>query len=556
MIPINLNNFLLGARDSGYTLSDGAAEIIDNSIQANSSYVDIHTVSNDKKVEALLYVDNGNGMCMSTLHNYLVIGESSTFLSDHGLGKYGVGAKLSAYNIGQRIDVWSRKAGTDKYMHTYYDLQEVADSDSIVPIHKPEYKDLPSNIAFMVREDANTIVQWSKLDKFPKKSFNSVKSELTTSLGRIFREYIYHGLELSFNGVKIKAFDPSMQLKGTYNDEILTKAYFPDLKANQIKHFEPTFICENEVLMERDGDVATLTVTLMPEEVTRKPKMGADSLARALRLRSNQGCVSFVRSHREVEYALIPNLFGRAVIAEDRFITVTVSFTPKFDSDFDVRTVKTGVMPKGALRDILQEKLKQYIPIASKLLRQRWKNKEMALDFEAIEMAVERMNLLMNKSSKASAKKSSPIDLANKQVELIKLASEIGIKQSSSNQYLERKSSRPFVLERVKGFNNNINDFLEFTFNQDQVIIRVNEDHNIYKEIWGPLHELASLKKGELNPLINPSETARLSLNALNLMLIAFGRQQMLSPVENFESSMSGWSEQLDRLIYQVFKDM
>ncbi len=550
MLPMNLNNFLLGSRDSGYSLSDGVAEIIDNSIQANCSYVDIQTISNKKKVEAILYADNGKGMDFETIFNYLVIGQSSTFLATSGIGKYGVGAKLSAYNIGLRIDVWSRPEGSKEYMHTYYDLDEVAKSDSVVEIREPEYSELPPEVSAMMPSDANTIVRWSKLDKFPKKSFNSIKSELTTNLGRIFRTYIYHGLKLTFNGSEIKAFDPSMQLKGTYNDEILTKAY--DGEDAKIRHFEPTFICQNEVLMERDGDVATLTVTVMPKEVTRKPGMGGDSLARALKLKSNQGNVSFVRSHREVGYALIPNLFGRAVVAEDRFIAVSVEFTPKFDKDFDVRIIKRGVEPQGSLRDILQEKLKAYIPIASKVLRQQWNSQEMDVDFEAIEQAVERMNILIAKSPEAT-KDASPVMVAQKQLELMKLASEIGLDHDASQNYLERKCSRPFVLERVKSLGANGSDFLDFTFNQDQVIIRVNESHNVYKKVWAPLHEISKLSKDELE-LVNPGETAKHSLEALNLMLIAFGRQQALLPVQNFNSSMSGWSEQLDRLIYQVAK--
>lgn len=550
MLPMNLNNFLLGSRDSGYTLSDGVAEIIDNSIQANCSYVDIQTVSNKKKVEAILYADNGNGMDFHTIFNYLVIGQSSTFLSTTGIGKYGVGAKLSAYNIGLRIDVWSRPAGTEQYMHTYYDLDEVAQSDSVVEIREPVYTELPSDIASMMPSDANTIVRWSKLDKFPKKSFNSVKSELTTNLGRIFRTYIFHGLKLTFNGSEIKAFDPSMQLKGTYNDEILTKAY--DGENAKIRHFEPTYICQNEPIFERDGDLVTLTVTVMPKEVTRKPGMGGDSLARALKLKSNQGHVSFVRSHREIGYALIPNLFGRAIVAEDRFISVEVAFSPKFDRDFGTRIIKRGVEPEGALRDILQEKLKAYIPIASKVLRQQWNSQEMDIDFEAIEQAVERMNILIAKSPEAT-KDASPIKAAEKQVELMKLASEIGLDSAASQSYLERKGSRPFVLERVKSLGVTGSDFLDFTFSQDQVIIRVNESHNVYKKVWGPLHEISKLSKDELE-LVNPGETAKHSLDALNLMLIAFGRQQALAPVQNFDASMSGWSEQLDRLIYQVAK--
>ncbi|CAH1587830.1 ATP-binding protein [Vibrio jasicida] len=550
MLPMNLNNFLLGSRDSGYSLSDGVAEIIDNSIQANCSYVDIQTISNKKKVEAILFADNGKGMDFETIFNYLVIGQSSTFLATSGIGKYGVGAKLSAYNIGLRIDVWSRPEGSKEYMHTYYDLDEVAKSDSVVEIREPEYSELPPEVSAMMPSDANTIVRWSKLDKFPKKSFNSIKSELTTNLGRIFRTYIYHGLKLTFNGSEIKAFDPSMQLKGTYNDEILTKAY--DGEDAKIRHFEPTFICQNEVLMERDGDVATLTVTVMPKEVTRKPGMGGDSLARALKLKSNQGNVSFVRSHREVGYALIPNLFGRAVVAEDRFLAVSVEFSPKFDKDFDVRIIKRGVEPQGSLRDILQEKLKAYIPIASKVLRQQWNSQEMDVDFEAIEQAVERMNILIAKSPEAT-KDASPVMVAQKQLELMKLASEIGLDHDASQNYLERKCSRPFVLERVKSLGANGSDFLDFTFNQDQVIIRVNESHNVYKKVWAPLHEISKLSKDELE-LVNPGETAKHSLEALNLMLIAFGRQQALLPVQNFNSSMSGWSEQLDRLIYQVAK--
>ncbi|MEZ9699013.1 ATP-binding protein [Vibrio sp. 10N.261.46.E12] len=530
--PINIRQFLISARDAGYELAEGFSEIVDNAIQAQASRIDILIEEKNGEVNAVYFCDNGTGMDAVTLRKYLRLGESGSWLSDKGISKYGVGAKMSAYNTGLRIDAYSRKPGESDLLHTHYDLEELMAADEACDIPEPT-PSVPNLLTLPA--DANTIISWSKLDKWPTQRLSTVTTNLHYELGRIFRKFINMGLKLTLNGQDIKSFDPTLQLSGTLNDEILSKSYLGE--DAPLKHFGPTFICQNEPLMEVDGEVATLTVVLAPEEVTRRAGMGGDALAKALKLKSNQGNVSFLRSGREIGYSNIPGGFGRGVLAEDRFISIEVSFSPKFDTHFGTRMVKRGVEAKGTMRKILKEKLKIYVGVANKMLRQRWDDAPTSVDFDQVEVAVERLETLFNKTAALTGNQE---DQQNKMRRLVELATESGLTDDEVNDYCNRKIERPFILNQVSNLPHNT--FLDFEQNADQTIIRVNEEHSIFRTVWKPLYEVTQATDDDLK-LLNPADTAKFSLQSLNLMLIAFAR---------IELSTDEWAEELNHLIDQV----
>ena len=64
-------------------------------------------------------------MGLDVLHHYPQIGYSTRYMSNATIGKYGVGAKLAALNYSERLDVWSRTATDQPWLHVYFDLHEV-----------------------------------------------------------------------------------------------------------------------------------------------------------------------------------------------------------------------------------------------------------------------------------------------------------------------------------------------------------------------------------------------------------------------------------------------
>lgn len=546
MLPVDIKYSLLSNRDAGYSLTEAVSEVADNAIQARADYFHINTLSSGKTVTDIFFSDNGIGMAAdTTLHAYLIQGRSSSWMADTGIGKYGIGAKAAAFCQCKRITVYSRLKGTDQFYMTYYDLDDVMASDDVLEIPTPVACELPPAIALKTASDANTVVVWSKLDRWPKRSFNAVMGDLKHELGRMFRNFIASGFGIIIGDEKIRHFDPTFQLEGSFNEEILSHYY--NGEQAPISRFEPQYFTEEFVLAERDGDKATLTVTLAPEQVTRSAGMGGDKLARSLKLKNNQGKISYMRSGREVDYSLFHMAFDRAVLAEDRFIGIQINFSPKFDEDFKIKTVKRGVEPQGQMRDRIREALKNFVSAANKTLRRRWKGEGASVDFEATEKAVESLEKFLNVADAEMKGAQSAEQAALRASKLLTLAREIGI--SNEEEFVTSKANRPLII--VETDNIFGDHLLDFEFENNQVVIRINKTHAVYKTVWLPMAKISSMSAAELE-LLDPAMTAKHSLESLNMMLFSFAKYQQKHQIENFDEVMNGWTSELQSLLKQV----
>lgn len=551
MLPINISQFLISMRDSGYGLTEAISEVIDNSIEAGSSFCSIKTISNTNKVSSLAFADDGLGMTQEELHHYLVLGDSSRYLSNKTIGKYGVGAKIASYSLCMRIDAYSRKEGTNVFYHTFYDLELLSNHGHSLEISKPQPTSLPDELKDIYPENVNTVIVWSKFDRWPQKSFNHVINEIKTDVGRIFRKYIHSGYQVLINDEPCIHFDPTGQLDHGYSDQILTKAYDGDDAT--VRHFEPLFIKKNHILAEikaDDGSVetATLSVTLLNPAITRKAGMGGDSLARALKLKFGEGKISYMRNFREVGYSSFHSAFGRQVRSEDRFLGIEVNFSAHFDEEFGTKMVKRGIEPKGKIKEALQAALKEYTKIGIDHLMQRWRSNgsDVDVDFESIEIAVERLNQLFTPKSGGQLSDEGSQEKYN---ELLKLGFQLGLNETESRTYADRKASRPFVLEVVETLADG--QLLDFTITDQHVVIRISRSHSIYKTVWQPLTVISKLNKQELEN-VNASSTASHALESLNLMIISFAKQHVSTPNSDFKTYIDDWSKNLEKLIKHI----
>ncbi|KJG37730.1 hypothetical protein UA32_12285 [Photobacterium angustum] len=551
MLPINISQFLISMRDSGYGLTEAIAEVIDNAIEAGSSFCSVKTLSHNNKVSRLAFADDGLGMTREELHKYLVLGESSRYLSHKTIGKYGVGAKAAAYSSCKRIDAYSRKEGTSVFYHTYYDLDLLRNNGHPLEITEPQPTKLPLELKGLFPNDVNTIIVWSKFDRWPQKSFNHVINEIKSDVGRIFRKYIHGGYKVFINNDSCIHFDPTGQLDNSYTDQILTRAY--DGEEEPIRHFEPLFIKKNHILAEIETDegnveTATLTVTLLNPAITRKAGMGGDSLARALKLKFGEGKISYLRNFREVGYSSFHSAFGRQVRSEDRFLGIEVNFSAHFDEHFSTKMVKRGIEPKGFVKDALQAALKEYTKIAIDHLMQRWRSHstDVDVDFDSIEIAVERLNQLFTPNAGGLLSKEGTQEKYN---ELLKLGSQLGLNKNESKTYADRKANRPYVLEVVQSLTDG--QLLDFTLTDQHVVIRINRSHSVYKTVWQPLTVISKLSKQELEN-VNASITASHALESLNLMIISFAKQHVNSPDGDFKTYIDDWSLNLEKLITHI----
>lgn len=192
-------------RDSGYKNTAYAlAELIDNSVQANASNVEVICLEEyqqikeraRRRIQAIGVVDNGEGMTPETLRLALQFGNGTHLTDRKGIGRFGMGLPNSSISQCRRVEVWTWQNGPDNAMYSYLDVDDI-ERGHLYMVPAPEPKPLPDE--WRARSDnietTGTLVLWKNFDDH-RLSWRGAQATLrhTASLvGRMYRKFINDG---------------------------------------------------------------------------------------------------------------------------------------------------------------------------------------------------------------------------------------------------------------------------------------------------------------------------------------------------------------------------
>lgn len=221
LVP-DAHNLMESTRSIGYSLPAAVADIIDNSIAAHSTEVQVTTPS--LKFQILSILDDGFGMNEEELLVAMKYGSRSVDekRNDSDLGRFGLGLKMASLSQCRRLTVVSKKDGM--ICGACWDLDYVASSQDEWPLQILEKEDLRtvSGIERLERETSGTLVVWENLDilmmgieKGTKSAINVLAgriAELKKHLSLVFHRYLEGkdgpALRICFNGQLLEPMDP------------------------------------------------------------------------------------------------------------------------------------------------------------------------------------------------------------------------------------------------------------------------------------------------------------------------------------------------------------
>ena len=189
-------------RDARYRHPANAiAELIDNSVDANATRVDVlieerQTTVNTRtrwRVHKLAVADNGHGMDANTLEQALRVGGRTASLRVRTIGKYGMGLPTASASQCQRVDVWTWLESIDQPSHSFLDtsaiengeMQEIPLADS-EPV-PPEWRHRVDTATLNTRN--GTLVVWSEIDRITAQS-DTIFKRIEQEIGRTYRHFI------------------------------------------------------------------------------------------------------------------------------------------------------------------------------------------------------------------------------------------------------------------------------------------------------------------------------------------------------------------------------
>lgn len=238
-------SLIASLRDIGYSMETAIADVIDNSITAKASHINIRFAWNSGD-PWIGIIDDGRGMTDGELIEAMRFGSmnpSEKRLIDD-LGRFGLGMKTASFSQCRHLTVLSKK---DIHVSACeWDLEKIAEDEEgrwlLGIIHEIEQRDTLSSLynENLLEHETGTIVLWERFDrisdqlsnKHKEKYFNSLIDDVRKHLGLVFHRFISpepgrKRITISINGDDVEAFNP-FNPKNLATQELTEQRFFLD----------------------------------------------------------------------------------------------------------------------------------------------------------------------------------------------------------------------------------------------------------------------------------------------------------------------------------------
>lgn len=215
-------------RNVGYDFKAAIADLIDNSIAAKATRIDI-TGRFKGGTPWIRIVDNGFGMSSDTLNEALRYGSNRDYQPDE-LGKFGLGLKTATHSQCRQLIVATKQSASDHIEARVHDLDHLIKTDkweitSIPPSEQPPLLTEP-----LRRYKSGTVILWQELDRmldykdpsgrWAEMGLKQRMDDLHEYLGMIFHRflskdeiYAWPGMDIYVGRTKVEPWDPFCRIE-------------------------------------------------------------------------------------------------------------------------------------------------------------------------------------------------------------------------------------------------------------------------------------------------------------------------------------------------------
>lgn len=216
--PPRAGAMLESLRGLGYTTPTALADVVDNSISAGATQVDVE-LTWDGFRSRISIADNGGGMNDVELESAMTLGDKSPLDARHAsdLGRFGMGLKTASLSQCRRLTVASRQGRLNSCLR--WDLDALAADPKAGwllfegPAHGSE-----KHLAPLDAMKSGTIVLWESMDRivtpgFTADDFNDLIDTIEVHLAMVFHRLIQGPrarLKILLNKRAVAPWDPFM----------------------------------------------------------------------------------------------------------------------------------------------------------------------------------------------------------------------------------------------------------------------------------------------------------------------------------------------------------
>jgi hypothetical protein len=360
VIP-SASRLITSLRNIGYEFVTAVADLVDNSMEAGSTQVDIDIVF--KGTDSYVRIaDNGTGMNNEQLQEAMRFGSARDYEKEADLGKFGLGLKTASFSQCRRFTVTSRSKKYSKNINAYYwdlDLVQKTDKWDIIKIDPQTINNM---LEKHLSKSSGTVIFWEKLDRIlelknpnsenGKKRLISMCRDLEEHLAMVFHRFLAgevpgRRLRIYLNGNNVNPWDPYCR------NETMTKI------------FDPIRI---EVESEEKSGSFTLDPYILPQQEAFS-SMEAFRLAGGPKKWNRQQGFYIYRANRMIQCG---GWLGIRTIDEHlKLARIALNLTPHLDDVFKINISKMRVTLPSKVRENIEEELKNIVKQANIAYRKK-----------------------------------------------------------------------------------------------------------------------------------------------------------------------------------------
>lgn len=468
LLPPNPSRLIEGLRDTGYDFNTALSDVIDNSIDAGATLVDIRILMDTDGDVRITIADNGCGMDEETLLNGMTYGAAEK--SDPSrLGKFGLGLKTASTAFARRLSVITKDSASSAFLKATWDLDFVVEAgDWQLILHDPdeEEKALFEEIACGT---SGTLVVWEKIDRLLKAYANPGCLHARRALDKIVELFQDHASMVFQRFLDIKdnrARNIRMVLNG--KDLLPWDPFCLDESGTEM-------VAQIDQPVEFDnGECANFIIKAYV--LPRREEFSSLDAARDARLGNNTQGIYLYRENRLIHSADWLGMFAK----EPHYTLLRVEFSFNHDLDLALKVdiKKSKIILNPDLYDLI---LNKFLPAPRNAASERYRKGKKTI----INKETQNGHEASNKSISSKEK-----DLIGSSVEVIdKEKDAVAVKNSSGTVLLKLKVIDSVNSEKVcVNPEESLDDGMLWgpALINGHHAVRINKGHPYYHKVYVP----------------------------------------------------------------------
>ncbi|SDC38112.1 Histidine kinase-, DNA gyrase B-, and HSP90-like ATPase [Terribacillus halophilus] len=360
VVPPHAIRTIEGLRDTGYEFNTAMADIIDNSIAANASKINV-TIEMDFMGDINIFIaDNGIGMNEQGIEAAMTYG-SPKRENQKSLGKFGLGLKTASTAFCRSLTVTTRDSGDSQIYKARWDLDHVAEADDWELLLLDPIKQEIDMLDDISNNGSGTIVTWEKVDRllkdyqdpsgtYARRALEKIVDNLKEHVAMVYQRFLdprfveAPDVNIKINNELIEPWDPFC------TDETNTEVVAEELQ---------------EVEFE-DGTQTEFSIKAYV--LPRKEEFSSDEMRKNAKLSNDLQGFYIYRENRLIHYGNWLGMYTNE--PHGTLLRVEFSFEYLMDEAFNVDIKKSNISLSTELYNWLRE---QFLPAPRRAANERYR---------------------------------------------------------------------------------------------------------------------------------------------------------------------------------------